>query len=100
MLELTELWVHYGQVVALRGVSLSVEPGSITCLIGANGAGKSTCLRAVSGLVRIAAGTIHFDGARIDDLRPHRIAALGIAHVPERGRLFPRMTVYQNLMAG
>ena len=100
MLELVDVSVSYGQVEALRGISLEVEPGSITSLIGANGAGKSTCLRAVSGLVPLAGGTIHFNGVRVDTLKADRVAGLGIAHVPERGRLFPRMTVYQNLQTG
>jgi branched-chain amino acid transport system ATP-binding protein len=100
MLELKGVGVHYEKLEALSGVSISVQPASITSLIGANGAGKTTCLRAISGLVPTSSGEIWFDGTRIDGWAPDRIAKLGIAHVPEGKRLFLQMTVYQNLMAG
>lgn len=100
MLEIHDLHVSYGEVRALAGVSLTAERGSITSLIGANGAGKTTCLKAVSCLAPIQSGTVSFEGVRIDRMRPHQVAGLGIAHVPERGRLFPRMTVMQNILTG
>ena len=89
MLEIHDLHVSYGEVRALAGVSLRAERGTITSLIGANGAGKTTCLKAVSCLAPIQSGTVSFEGVRIDRMRPHQVAGLGIAHVPERGRLFP-----------
>ena len=100
MLELKDVSVHYGKLQALAGVTMVAEPGAITSLIGANGAGKTTCLRAISGLVPISAGEVLFAGTRLDGLPPHRIARLGIAHVPEGKRLFLQMSVYKNLVAG
>ncbi len=100
MLEMKNVIVHYGKVAALKDVSISVEEGSITSLIGANGAGKSTCLRAISGLVPITSGEIWFDGRRIDGMAPENTARLGIAHIPEGKRLFLRLSVYKNLMSG
>ena len=92
--------VAYGDLRVLHGVSLRVEPGSLTTLLGGNGAGKTTALRAVSGLLRPTAGSIRFDGREISSLPIHRIAELGIAHVPEGRRLFPAMTVEDNLELG
>jgi branched-chain amino acid transport system ATP-binding protein len=92
--------VHYGGVEALKGISIDVEKGSIIALIGANGAGKSTCLRAISGLVPLTSGEIWFDGERIDGMAPERIVKLGIAHVPEGKRLFLKMSVFDNLITG
>jgi branched-chain amino acid transport system ATP-binding protein len=100
LLEVRAAEVRYGKVPALRGVSLSVPAGGIVTIIGANGAGKTTCLRAISGLVPLACGEIVFDGARIDRLPPDRIVARGIAHVPEGRRIFPDLTVAENLMTG
>ena len=100
MLELKDVSVHYGKLQALAGVTLEAEPGAITSLIGANGAGKTTCLRAISGLVPVSAGEVRFAGVRVDGLPPHRIARLGIAHVPEGKRLFLQMSVHKNLLAG
>ncbi len=100
MLELKNISVHYGKLQALANVSIIAEPRSITSLIGANGAGKTTCLRAVSGLVPITSGQIWFDGNRIDGRAPEKIAKLGIAHVPEGKRLFLQMSVYKNLISG
>ncbi|MEX2648387.1 MAG: ABC transporter ATP-binding protein [Alphaproteobacteria bacterium] len=94
------LVVHYGKVAALKGVGLEVDAGDIVTLIGANGAGKSTTLRAISGLVKPSAGAIWFDGARIDGLAAAEIVRRGIAHVPEGRRVFPDLTVYENLMTG
>lgn len=100
MLELRSLRVHYGAVAALRDVSLSLEAGSIGSIIGSNGAGKSTILRTISGLVPPSAGEIWFDGARIDRLDPKAIVARGIAHVPEGRHVFPDLTVEENLRIG
>ncbi|HET6160628.1 MAG TPA: ABC transporter ATP-binding protein [Dongiaceae bacterium] len=100
MLELRSLSVHYGAVAAIRDLSLSVDAGSIESIIGSNGAGKSTTLRAISGLVRPTAGEIWFDGGRIDHLDPKAIVARGIAHVPEGRRVFPDLTVEENLLIG
>jgi branched-chain amino acid transport system ATP-binding protein len=100
MLEVRDLHVHYGRVPAVHGVSLSVPAGDIVTLIGANGAGKTTTLRAVSGLQRPSEGTITFAGARIDGKRPHEILGLGLAHVPEGRRIFPDLTVQENLRLG
>src|SRR5690349_22012852 len=100
MLELRGLSVHYGAVAAIRDLSLSVDAGSIATIIGSNGAGKSTTLRAISALVRPSGGEIWFDGARIDQLDPKAIVARGIAHVPEGRRVFPDLTVEENLRIG
>jgi branched-chain amino acid transport system ATP-binding protein len=100
MLRLKNIVVHYGGVEALKGVSIEAEMGGISTLIGANGAGKSTCLRAISGLVPLTSGEIWFEDKRIDGMAPEEIAQLGIAHVPEGRRLFPFMSVYDNLMTG
>jgi branched-chain amino acid transport system ATP-binding protein len=100
MITLKNIVVSYRGVEALKGVSLEAEAGSVTALIGANGAGKSTCVRAISGLVPLTSGEIWFENKRIDGMAPEKIVALGIAHVPERRRLFPWMSVYDNLMTG
>ena len=100
MLCLRNTVVHYDGVEALKGISIDAEKGSITTLIGANGAGKSTCLRAISGLVPLTSGEISFDGRRIDGMAPERIVKLGIAHVPEGKRLFLQMSVLDNLLTG
>ncbi len=100
MLEVKDVHTYYGQIAALKGVSLTVEEGEIVALIGANGAGKSTMLRAISGLVRPRQGEIVLAGKRIDGLPPHRVTALGVAHSPEGRRIFPAMTVRENLEMG
>ena len=100
MLSLSNVVVHYGGVEALKNVSIEAEKGSITTLIGSNGAGKSTCLRAVSGLVPLTSGKIRFEDSRIDGMPPERIVRLGIAHVPEGKRLFATMSVLDNLLTG
>src|SRR5262249_14680810 len=87
-------------IEALRGVSFDVDQGEIVTLLGANGAGKTTTLRTVSGLLRPRAGTITFEGQRIDTLAPHLMVRLGIGHVPEGRRIFPRMSVRENLTMG
>jgi branched-chain amino acid transport system ATP-binding protein len=100
LLEVHDLHVHYGAIHALHGVSLSVEPGNIVTLIGANGAGKSTTLRAISGLLTPSAGRIVFDGKDITGWAPHRITALGLVHVPEGRGIFANLTVDENLDLG
>ncbi len=100
MLRLEGVAARYGRITALQGVSLSVGPAEFVCLIGANGAGKTTTLKAISGLVRAAAGRIVFDGEEIQGLRPHEILRRGIAHCPEGRRVFPHMTVRENLVMG
>lgn len=100
MLELNGLEVGYGSIVALHGISLKVEPGQIVTLIGANGAGKSTTLRAVSGLLRTRSGSIRYNGREIANLPPHQVVALGISHVPEGRMIFSNLTVMENLHMG
>jgi branched-chain amino acid transport system ATP-binding protein len=100
LLEIRDLIVLYGEIEALRGVSFSVEAGQVVTLLGANGAGKSTTLRAISGLTKPAAGEIVFDGQSIAGLGPEAIVRLGISHVPEGRRVFPGLTVKENIMLG
>ncbi|MGI9436689.1 MAG: ABC transporter ATP-binding protein [Geminicoccaceae bacterium] len=92
--------VHYQKVAAIKEVNLSIDSSSIVTLIGANGAGKSTMLRAISGLTPLSAGRIFFAGERIDGLPAEQIVGRGIGHVPEGRRVFPEMTVLENLMTG
>jgi branched-chain amino acid transport system ATP-binding protein len=100
LLEVRNLHVHYQKVAALKGISLKVPSGGIVTIIGANGAGKSTTLRAISGLTKPSSGEIHFNGERIDNLPPEKIVARGIAHVPEGRRIFPDLSVEENLRIG
>ena len=100
MLELRDVHAYYGNIHALKGVSLTVEPGEIVTLIGANGAGKSTTLKTISGLLRPRHGEITFDGGRIDGVKAHDIVVLGISQAPEGRRIFPRMSVTENLEMG
>ncbi|HZJ72896.1 MAG TPA: ABC transporter ATP-binding protein, partial [Planctomycetota bacterium] len=100
MLRLEAVTAGYGRIAALRDVTLEVRPGELVCLIGANGAGKSTALKAISGLVRPTAGRIVWDGAEIHRLAPDEILRRGIAHCPEGRRVFPHMTVEENLAMG
>ncbi|HKP86014.1 MAG TPA: ABC transporter ATP-binding protein [Blastocatellia bacterium] len=100
MIELRDVTARYGDAQVLWGVSIGVREREIATLIGANGAGKSTTLKTISGVVAASAGQILFDGQRIERLPPHRIASLGIAHVPEGRRLFPLMSVRENLELG
>jgi len=92
--------VFYGRVEALKGISLEIESGAIVTLIGANGAGKSTTLRAISGLIHLASGEIFFQEKEISNFSPQEIVRAGIAHVPEGRRVFPYMTVRENLSMG
>ena len=100
MLKVTNLKVSYGGIEALKGISFDVEQGQIVTLIGANGAGKSTTLRAISGLVKPAAGSINFMGQDITNLNPQRIVSTGISLVPEGRRVFVNLTVKENLKIG
>jgi branched-chain amino acid transport system ATP-binding protein len=100
MLEVRDLRVHYGAVEAVKGVSFQISAGEMVSLVGANGAGKSTILRALTGLVRPSSGTIEFNGQSLVGLLPHQIIRLGIGHVPEGRRLFPKMSVLENLQMG
>jgi branched-chain amino acid transport system ATP-binding protein len=100
LLEMQNISVNYGKVSALRDISMNVPEGSIVTIIGANGAGKSTALRAMSGLSPISSGEIHFDGKRIDRMPAHKIVGNGMAHVPEGRRIFPDLTVEENLRTG
>ena len=100
MLTLAGVSAHYGSVPAIDGVSIEVGEGEAVGLLCANGAGKSTTLRAISGLVRPSAGAIRFGGADVAALPPYRIAELGIAHVPEGRQVFPELTVQENLEIG
>jgi branched-chain amino acid transport system ATP-binding protein len=100
LLELSDVHTYYGAIHALRGVTLHVEDGEIVTLIGSNGAGKSTTLRTISGLLRPREGTIQLGGERIDGKRPHQIVELGVCQSPEGRRVFPRMSVHENLEMG
>lgn len=100
LLELKNVTASYGDVQVLWGVTFDVREGEIATLVGANGAGKSTTLKTISGVVRATDGQIIFDGGRIDHLPAHKVAAHGIAHVPEGRRLFPLMSVRENLELG
>jgi branched-chain amino acid transport system ATP-binding protein len=100
MLEVNKIDTCYGKVQALWDVSLKVAEGEIVALVGANGAGKTTLLNTISGLVRPVSGTVEFLGRRIDGLPSHAIVELGISHVPEGSRVFPDMTVHENLEMG
>ena len=100
MLTIDDISVSYGAIRALHRVSLQVEKGSIVTLIGSNGAGKSTTLRTVSGLIRPLAGRITYAGERIDAQPPHRIVARGLCHVPEGRMVFANLSVRENLMMG
>src|SRR5687768_14242687 len=100
ILELQDVHTYYGSIHALKGISLEVNEGEIVTLIGANGAGKSTTLRSINGLNHPRRGTIHFQGRDISNAAPHRIVKSGIAQSPEGRRLFPRMSVIENLEMG
>jgi len=100
LLELQDLHVHYGAIHALKGVSIRVEKGQIVTLVGANGAGKSTTLRALSGLLRPSRGTIRFDGKELAGVPAHQIVRLGMSHVPEGRIVFATLSVQDNLDLG
>jgi len=98
MLQISDLSIYYGKSIALRGVTLEVGGGEIVSLLGANGAGKSTTLRTISGLVTPRSGDILFEGKSVKGLPPHKIVKKGISHCPEGRRIFPDLTVYENLV--
>lgn len=98
LLMVEDLHVHYGSIHAVKGISLQVKKGQIVTLIGANGAGKSTTLKAIMNLVRKSAGKVLFDGTDVSRLPTHEIVKMGIALVPEGRRIFPNLTVHENLM--
>ncbi len=100
LLEVRDLVIRYGAVEAVKGISFTVGEGEVVTLVGSNGAGKTTTLRAISGLVPVAAGSISFDGARLDGIPAHRLAAMGIGHSPEGRHVFARMSVEENLLLG
>jgi branched-chain amino acid transport system ATP-binding protein len=100
MLEVKNIEVAYGKIVAVKDISLTVNEGEIVTLVGSNGAGKSTTLRTISGLLKPRKGEILFNGARIDGIPGHEIVGQGICHSPEGRRIFPRMTVRENLELG
>jgi branched-chain amino acid transport system ATP-binding protein len=99
-LEMKRIIVHYGKVEVLKTISMDVQEGQIVAFIGANGAGKTTTLRVISGLKRPTSGEILYDGRNIGQLSPEKIVSLGIVHVPEGRRVFPNMTVHENLLLG
>jgi branched-chain amino acid transport system ATP-binding protein len=100
ILNVRGITINYGKVAVVRNVSLDIEEGTIVTLIGANGAGKSTILKTISGLKHPSAGEIFFKGKKIDHLPPHDVVKAGISHVPEGRRLFPAMSVKENLLMG
>jgi branched-chain amino acid transport system ATP-binding protein len=100
MLELNDVHTSYGHVAALSGVSLTVGEGELVALVGANGAGKTTVLRTISGLLRPRRGSIRFKGQAIHSLAPAAIVRLGISHCPEARQVWPEMTVEENLLMG
>src|ERR687885_2115025 len=100
LLELSDVHTYYGNIHALKGVSLAVDQGEIVCLIGSNGAGKSTTLKTVSGLLQPRQGEVRLEGQRISGLPAHKIVARGVSQAPEGRKIFPRMTVQENLEMG
>jgi branched-chain amino acid transport system ATP-binding protein len=100
LLAVEDVHTYYGNIHALRGVSLEVNRGEVVTLIGSNGAGKSTLLRTISGLIRPRSGGVQLENRRLDQLEPHQIVALGVCQAPEGRRIFPRMSVLENLEMG
>src|SRR5215204_4756191 len=100
LLEVDKVETFYGNIKALKGVSLNVDKGEIVTLIGSNGAGKTTTLRTISGMIRPKRGQIRLDGKRIDNISADRLVRMGIGHSPEGRRIFSRMTVHENLEMG
>lgn len=100
MLEVRDLQVYYGVIQAIKGVSFTVEEGEIIALIGANGAGKTTILQTINGLIEAKGGEIIFEGKNLQKIPAHKIVSLGVAHVPEGRRVFSQLTVYDNLLMG
>jgi branched-chain amino acid transport system ATP-binding protein len=100
MLRVQDLHVYYDAIHALKGISFFVSRGEMVTLLGANGAGKTTTLKAISGLLRPRSGSIEFEGQALDGIEPHEIVRMGVAHVPEGRKIFPRLTVLENLKTG
>ena len=100
MLEIKNLEVYYGVIQAIKGISFHVDEGEVVALIGANGAGKSTILHTITGLMGPKGGSVFFDGVEISKIKSHKIVAMGMAHVPEGRRVFAQLSVLQNLMLG
>ena len=100
MLKVTDLQVYYGVIQALKGISFEVNEGEVIALIGANGAGKTTILHTITGLIEAKAGTVEFEGKDITKMPGHKIVTLGMAHVPEGRRVFADLTVLENLKMG
>jgi len=100
MLAINDVHTYYGNIHALKGISLHVDEGEIVTLIGGNGAGKTTTLKTISGLLKPRQGTIHLEGRRIDTAPPHRIVGMGVSQAPEGRRIFARLTVKENLEMG
>jgi branched-chain amino acid transport system ATP-binding protein len=100
LLEVKDLRVHYGRAEALKGVTISADEGAVVSIVGANGAGKSTILKAISSLKKPTSGEIWFQGKRIDGLPPHEVVKMGVAHIPEGRMVFAPMTVLDNLKMG
>jgi branched-chain amino acid transport system ATP-binding protein len=100
LLELDNVHTYYGNIHALKGVSIAVERGEIVCLIGSNGAGKSTTLKTISGLLRPRQGEVRLEGQKISDLPAHKVVERGVSQSPEGRKIFPRMTVRENLEMG
>ena len=100
MLKVTDLQVYYGVIQAIKGISFEVNEGEVIALIGANGAGKTTILHTITGLVEAKGGTVEFEGANITKMPGHKIVTLGMAHVPEGRRVFAELTVLENLKLG
>jgi len=100
MLEVKNLQVYYGVIQALKDVSFTVNEGEVIALIGANGAGKTTILRTITGLITAKSGEVLYEGVNLQKIAPHKIVSLGIAHVPEGRHVFAQLTVYENLLMG
>lgn len=100
MLRIQKVHAHYGPIEALRGVDMEIKEGEIVSLIGSNGAGKSTCLMTISGVLHPSSGNIMVNGTAISAMPPHEIVEMGISQVPEGRRIFPKLTVFENLEMG
>lgn len=100
LLELKDLHTYYGHIHALKGINLEVNEGEIVTLVGANGAGKSTTLRTISGMIKPKRGSVRLAGRDISGMKPHQVTALGVCHVPEGRRIFPLLTVRENIEIG